>query len=170
VTDGVTVDANIMKNFTSDYLAEQDSPSRLLVEKVLQNQGLVIDVHGKIQQEWFSTCGNMFFKAWFVEQVKLGLIRQVKPRIELHHKKHLTIKHGMPKGYDLVYVGVSNVTATRYIVTEDIDFFDPCLKKANQATKGTAKEKRDGAVCKYLRTEMKIRVGVAAHALNELFP
>jgi hypothetical protein len=168
VADGVTVDANIMKNFSSDYLAEQDSPARQLVEKVLQNQGLVIDVDGKIQQEWFATCGNVFFKQWFVEQMKLGLIRHVKPKIELHHRKHLTIKHGMPKGYDLVYVGVSNVTVTRYIVTEDIDFFDPCLKKANQATKNTAKEKRDGPICKYLRTAMKIRVGVPGHALNEL--
>jgi hypothetical protein len=170
VSDGVTVDANIMKMFSHDFLAERDSESRQLIEKALHRHGLVIDIGGKIQHEWLATCGGLFFKEWFIQQMKLGLIRQVKPKIEVQHKKKLVIGHGMPTdGYDLVYVAVSNVTVTRYIVTEDIDFFDPALKLADRNTKDKAKEKRNGPICKYLRNAMGIRVGLPTHAIAELF-
>lgn len=169
MSDGVTVDANIMRMFSQDFIAEQESASRLLVEAILRTTGLVIDIGGKIQHEWFATCGDNFFKEWFLQQLKVGLIRHVSPEIATHHKSKLVKQYGFPTdGYDLVYVAVSNVTTIKYIVTDDIDFFDPTLKCANKGTKDKAKEKRNGPVCKYLRNAMGIRVGIAGHALNEL--
>lgn len=169
MADGVTVDANVISNFSHDYLCGVDSASRIAVEQSIAKRGIVVDEAGKIQQEWFASCSKQFIEEWFVEQIKAGKIRFVKPSIEPHHRKKLKSELGFP-GNDLVYVSVCNVTETRYILTDDIDFFEPRLKSATHQSKQRAKDSRDGGVCRYLRKQMRITVGTAGHAISELFP
>ncbi len=59
------------------------------------------------------------------------------------------------------------MTERRYIVTEDMDFFDPKHKKSAHETKERIKE-RNCAVCAYLRKHMNIVVGKLLHAQAEL--
>ena len=169
MADGVTVDANVIKQFTDAYLQETDSASRFLVEKLVAVHGIVVDEGGKIQCQWFQTCNQPFVQEWFFERVRDGSIRLVRPTVEPKHRKKLVNDLGFPPtGFELTYIWVANATSVRYILTEDIDFFDPTLKKAEQAAKKYAKEKRRGQVCKYLRDKMDITVGTVAHAETEL--
>jgi hypothetical protein len=167
--DGIAVDANVMKKFNQDLLAAEQSLSGILVAQLLQRYGLVVDLTGKVQHEWFSQCPNALFKEWFVQNMKLGLIRMVKPSIPEQHKRELVIGLGFPRrGYDLVYVAVANVTERKYIVTEDLDFFDPTQKGADHETKERIKRERKCAVCAYLRKQMNIVVGTPQQASAEL--
>ncbi len=169
MADGVTVDANVIKSFNDDFLADFESASRILVEKIVASRGFVVDEGGKIKHEWLETCQGPFLKEWYFQQIKVGVIRFVRPAIGNRHKKALIQGHGFPRrGFDLAYVAVANVTEVRYIVTEDMDFFDPSLKPADAATKLRAKKKRNGPVCSYLRKTLRITVGTVAHALSEL--
>ena len=87
--------------------------------------------------------------------------------MEHEHKKKLRTRLGFPKN-DLVYIAVANVTQTKYLVTDDIDFFDPTLKRAEQPAKRRARDERRGAVCRYLRERMGVTVGTVIHAWGEL--
>jgi hypothetical protein len=128
-----------------------------------------VDDIGKIQHEWFTQCPSPRFKEWFLQNMKMGRIRMVKATISQEHKRHLVIALGFPRrGYDIAYVAVANATTRRYIVTEDIDFFDPTQKCANNETKERIKNERSGPVCTYLRNDMEIRVGTPQQAMTEL--
>src|SRR5690349_855160 len=113
-----------MATFTHDFLANDQTASRTLVEQSVKQKGLVVDEGGKIQNQWFNTCQGPFFKEWYLQYLKVGSIRMVRPKNEQQHKKRLTNDLGFP-GSDLIYIWVANVTRTRYIVTNDIDFHDP---------------------------------------------
>jgi hypothetical protein len=158
-----------MSRFRQDMLTKEQSLSGLLVEKVTIDHGLVIDYGGKIQHEWFSQCPDALFREWFAQNLKLGRIRIVKPLIPEEHRRALFIKLGFPRrGFDIVYVGVANVTQKKYIISEDLDFFDPKHKRSDHETRERIKRERDCAVCAYLKKKMNITVGTPQQAMNDL--
>lgn len=168
MTEGVVVDACIMQEFLHEFLANVMGTARGVVEALGSGIGLAIDSGGKIRHEWFTTCENPYFKEWYAQARYLGKIREVKPEISEQHKKALQ-RLGLPNNsYDRVYISVANATATRYILSSDIDFFDPCLKHSNEKAKCRARDDRQGKLCRYLHKEMKIRVGTAIHAYAEI--
>jgi hypothetical protein len=158
-----------MNAFSQSLIKKITSDARTLVERIEANQGFVIDEGGKIKHEWLQVCDKVFFGTWFVDGVKSGKIRPVVAKLDGKHSKHLRIKCGMPfDGYDIAYIAVANsVSAPKYIVTEDIDFWEPTEKVAKEERKQTIKAKRQGCVCKYL-SGLEITVGTVAHGLAEL--
>ena len=171
LSDGVAVDAQIMSRFGQDMLASDQSLSGLLVERLVASHGLVIDYGGKIEHEWFTQCTHPLFREWYIQNLKLGHIRVVKGLIADEHKRALQTRLGFPKrGYDIVYVKVANDTQKKYIVTDDLDFFDPKHKKSSHDTRERIKKQRDCGVCAYLDKRMGIKVGTPAHASVDLFP
>ncbi|MBI1956741.1 MAG: hypothetical protein HYS38_10135 [Acidobacteria bacterium] len=167
--DGVVVDACVMRQFNEDTRANTRGPAKLLVDGIADSLGFAVDEGRKIEQQWLTTCQGLFLQEWFISQLYHGHIRAVRPTIQEQHKKKLHLKLGFPpSGYDRVYIGVANVTQTRYIVSGDMDFYDPKLKQANENAKSRARDARCGAVCQYLKNKMKIAVGTITHALGEL--
>ena len=59
------------------------------------------------------------------------------------------------------------MTLTKYILTNDVDFFDPELKNATSNVKNNAKINRNGKLCMFLFKELKIRVGTPYHCAND---
>jgi hypothetical protein len=160
-----------MSRFGQDMLASEQSLSGLLVERIVTKHGLAIDYGGKIAHEWFTQCPNSLFKEWYAQNLKLGRIRMVKGSITVEHKRALQVKLGFPKrGYDLIYVKVANDTQIKYIISEDLDFYDPKHKLSNHEKWEKLKRERNCAVCFYLKTRMNITVGTPVHADAELFP
>jgi hypothetical protein len=169
LSDGVTVDANIMHAFTKSLINKDGSTDKQLVEKLEKSHGFVIDSGGKMQHQWLETCGRVVFGEWLVKGLREGIVRQVQEDLPNNHKKKLQQGCGMPVKREIMYVAVANATKARYIVTNDIDFWDPKSKKqGNEAQHKKIKEERRGDVCRYLAKSMDIRVGTAAMALAEL--
>ena len=171
MSDGVAVDAQIMSRFGQDMLANNQSLSGLLVERLVANHGLAIDYDKKIEHEWFTQCAHALFKEWYIQNLKLGRIRMVKGSISEEHKRALHIRFGFPmRGFDIVYIKVANDTQKKYIISEDLDFFDPKHKKSSHDTREKIKEQRNCGVCAYLKKRMGITVGTPIHASVDLFP
>jgi hypothetical protein len=143
-------------------------PQGFFVEALTGTYGIVIDDGGKIKHEWLNTCQGPYFREWFVTQLYLENIKEVKPKLSEEHRKAL-LKLGFPLDtYDKIYISVANVTITRYIVSSDLDFFDPTLEQATEGAKCHVRDERKGLVCRFLLRKMRIRVGTPVHALAEL--
>jgi len=56
----------------------------------------------------------------------------------------------------------------KYILTNDIHFFEPKLKNASQNAKKRAKNQRKGNLCKFLKNDLGIIVGLPNHCKNDL--
>lgn len=166
---GVVVDSNVMNLFNQGVIEDETTDARQLVEKIEATHGFAIDAGGKIRQQWLETCDSVYFGTWFTEGLKTGRIHQVAPTISQADAKHLRITCGMPRArFEFTYVAVANrVTQPRYIVTEDIDFWEPKAKTASHERKEAIKATRTGCVCKHLG-QMGIAVGTVAQGLVDL--
>lgn len=170
LADGAAVDANVMCAFTESLIRKTDTRERAVVQRLEISHGFAIDHTGQIKHQWFETCGANVFGEWFIQGLKGGKIVEVRASLDKQHKKKLQQDCGMPtKRAEMMYVAVANVTALKYIVTNDIDFWEPKAKRqGNHEMHEQIKLKRSGAVSKYLKS-MKIRVGTPAMALTELW-
>jgi hypothetical protein len=166
--DGIVVDANVMNLFNQSLIKKEATGARTLVERIESTHGFVIDEGGQIEHQWLETCDKAYFGTWLVEGLKGGRIRKVVAVLEKQHRKKLRIDCGMPtKRAELTYVAVANsVDNLKYIVTEDIDFWEPSAKKADETRKQAIKTARSGCVSKYLQT-LGIAVGTVAQGLSE---
>ena len=176
MSDGVSVDACVMALFAKSLLPVKDEAkvpeARQLVDRIRSTIGFAIDDGRKIETQWLNTCGSKsgIFREWYVQSIKDGKIKQVVPALSEQHKKKLRIDCGFPNDqFECTYIAVANSTSVRYIVSEDMHFFEPKHKKANEKAKYRSREERKGSVCRYLREKMKIRVGTIDHAAVELW-
>jgi hypothetical protein len=169
LTRGIAVDANVMNLFSRSLIRQEETNARTIVERIESTHGFAIDAGGKIKHQWLETCDKVYFGTWFVEALKAGRIREVVAKLPRQHEKHLRIRCGMPTGRaELTYVAVSNaVVLPRHIVTEDIDFWEPSAKAADEKTKQDFKNGRTGCVCRYLRL-IGVTVATIQQALGEL--
>ena len=176
MSDGVSVDANVMALFAKSFLPNKADTDVLevkeVVGKIRSTVGFVIDSGGKIQHQWSATCGwktGNPFREWFVQSLKDGKIRPVVALLPEENRKKLRVDYGFPSDqFEETYIGVANATATRYIMTGDMHFFEPKHRDADEKAKSRSRDTREGAVCRYLLNQMKIRVGTVAHAKQEL--
>jgi hypothetical protein len=165
--DGVVIDANIMSNFYHELVKEY-GPLFVLIQNILRYYGIAIST--KIESEWKNTTGNQLFNIWFDDQLKLGLLGYVKnPKLDRASIKKIHNDYGLPRNeWDIEYIKTSNMTNIKYILTYDIHFFDPKKKKASKREKERVKNKRQGALCRYLKSELCIRVGLPEHCCEDL--
>jgi hypothetical protein len=168
LSDGVTVDANVMAGFTKSLISETSTDAYKIVERIKAGQGFAIDVGDLIKTQWFETCGRAVFGQWFVSQLQTGRIRMVTPLLANNHKRCLRKDCGMPMRGEVIYVSVAAATTIRYIVTEDIDFWEPSAKRRDEKSKARIRTRREGAVCRYLSKYLEIRIGTPAMALGDL--
>jgi hypothetical protein len=167
--DGVVVDANLIPDFYRDY----KSKSGLVYTVVIwftENVGIAINRH--IAAEWKDVCSADLFLSWYTDQVKLGKIRNVecgKIHREREVLKEMVITHGFPAHTrDVHYIRCAYYTErTKYIVTNNYDFFEPACKGASSGARYRAREMRQGHFCQYLYKKLGIRVGTAHHSKSD---
>lgn len=156
-----------MNSFSGSLIAKVNSPARSLVERIQSTYGFVIDAGGKVQQQWLATCDQVYFRQWFSDALKLGTIRLVAAKLPQQHAKHLRITCGMPTK-DFPFVTVANAAQPHYVVSEDIDFWEPTYKQCDEETKARTKANRQGCVCRYLK-RIGVTVGTVNQASGDLF-
>jgi len=164
--DGVVVDANIIASYFQEY-GKETGDIYSLIEKILKSCGIAIT--DLLENEWKSTCGDQMFLIWFTDNLRDDYIQYVNPSINREILKKIHIKFGLPRdGHDKELIKVANVTTYRYILTYDIDLFDPKKKQASIKEKERIKKERDGALCQFLRNKLKITVGLPEHCWSDL--
>ena len=164
--DGIVVDANIISNYCQEYSAENGDIYDL-IEKILKNCGIAIT--DLVEHEWRSTCGGQLFEEWFTVNLHADYIQYVDPYIDRQILKKIHKDFGLPKRkYDKELIKAANVTTYKYILTYDIDLFDPKKKSAERKEKERIKKQRKGALCTFLRRELDIIVGLPEHCCGDL--
>jgi len=165
VIDGIVIDANIISKFYKEFIIDEGD-LYVLINWILDNCGVVFT--DLIYHEWISTCNNFVIKEWIADGLKLGKIRYTNPQLDRAIIKKLHINFGLPKkSRDIEYIRCANVTLTKYILTNDIDLFDPKLKNDTSKAKKNAKNNRSSKLCRFLLKELKIRVGTPHHCVND---
>jgi hypothetical protein len=165
--DNLVLDANIINEFIKSEkgCAEVDCTADLM-EIITQSYFIAIDEGDRIEMQWQQTCNCELFKDWITEQFKNGKIRKKRGVRNQSIRNSLITKYGFPFN-DLIYIWVALDTVKKYIITEDVHFFDPKKKKSSSKTISDLKKNSKGNVLKYLRGE-GITVACIENAYNDL--
>ncbi len=169
MVNGLTVDANVINLVRKEVAASvADDPGELeaMLECLLTSLGIVVTDF--IHTEWEQTCRSTWFSKWYDENVVARRIRPVEPINDPELRKVLRLK-GLPSaGRDHHYILCAKEYAPHYLLTEDIDFFDPRSKKASVHEKKRVMEDREGQLCRFLERDQRITVGMLQHCRSDL--
>lgn len=164
--DGIVVDADIISCFCKECINESGDVYDL-IENILENCGIAITE--LLEQVWRNTCGSQLFEIWFYDNVHSLRIQHIKPQLPRPIVRKIHNDFGLPRrGRDIELIRISNVTKFKYILTYDIDLFDPKKKKASKIEKEHVKNERKGALCQFLRKNLGIIVGLPEHCVCDL--
>lgn len=168
MSNGIVVDANVMNQFTQALINDLNNDVRFLISSIRGTHGFAVDDRGQIEQQWRNTCGHRLFGEWLVQGLKEGVVRMVTARIDEGQRKKLRIDLGFPTGgYEGTYVAVAAAAIPHYIVTDDIDFWEPKYKKADEKKKAETKADRSGGVYKFLTKKIGVEVGTVLQAITD---
>lgn len=167
MTDGVTVDTNVISMYFHEHLRKCGEVLEL-VEKVLRCVGVALT--DKLEYEWKSTCPGPIFDAWLTDEVKEGRVLYVNRKpLPRNVMKIIHHKFGLPRGRgDREVLFCANGTQMKYILSEDLHFFDPKAKETSRQHRRRVKDRRLGVFCRYLKRELGITVGAPCHCREDL--
>jgi hypothetical protein len=152
-----------MHHFFADLTASSKG-FPILVEFILSHHKIAIDRAGKIKQEWCGRTQPDVAEEWLTDQLKQDRVVLMAARMDNDIKNKIFNDFGLDRREkDIEYIKTANVTAMKYIVTEDIHFYDPKMKKANKATHERMKEGREGRLLRYLEKKLAITVASLRH-------
>ncbi|MFW9879664.1 MAG: hypothetical protein ACFFG0_41850 [Candidatus Thorarchaeota archaeon] len=167
MADGLVIDTDVICKYSQQCI-DEEGDIYYLIERMRKSCGIAITDF--IEHQWNATCGSQLFNIWFTDNVRDGYIKYVKPYLSRDIIKQINNGFGLPqRGKDIELIKASNVTYIRYILTTDIDLFDPKKKKASSKEKKRIKKERSGSLCKYLKKKLNIRVGLPEHCSQELY-
>lgn len=167
MSDGVVVDANVIKDFYRELCINDGCVYRAVIW-LSETYGIVAS--DKVLVEWENVCSAQVFIEWLADQLKLGGVRRIQgKRIDRQVVKKMYLDCGFPcRDRDLEYIQCAHATVSRrYIVTEDIDFYDPRAKDGEASIKRWAREERHGQFCRFLLRRLRIRVGTVRHCRED---
>lgn len=165
--DGIVIDAHIISKF---YLELCKATGFLygLITWLSRNPGIAINDY--IQAEWKNVCSAPVFLDWYTDELKNGRIRRINsPPIPRQIVRKMRIDFGFPcYSLDLRYIECAKATPlTKYIMTEDYDFYEPKCKRMSPKTRQQAREQRKGTFCCFLLGVLGIRVGMPVHCKTD---
>ena len=165
--DGVVIDTNIMSKFNKEYFFETPNDLSKLIIDVMNKYHLAINK--LLENEWKSTCGSQPFQYWLTDNIIANKIEFVNSNIDKNIMKKIYDKYGLPKNSgDKELIKIANATIIKYILTEDIDLFDPKEKNANHRRKEKIKQQRIGKLNIFLKKKLNITVGLCCHCCKDL--
>ncbi|MGA8849378.1 MAG: hypothetical protein WB564_06110 [Dehalococcoidia bacterium] len=167
MSDGIVVDANVIPDFYRELCVNNGCVYRTVIW-LSEKCGIVAS--DKVLIEWENVCSAQVFIEWLADQLKAGGVRRIQcKKIDRRIVKRMRVDCGFPcKDRDLEYIQCAHATASeRYIVTEDIDFYDPRAKGGEASIKRWAREERCGQFCRFLLRRLGIKVGTISHCRED---
>ena len=127
---------------------------------IAKTEGFIaLDAEGHCEAEWIECAGGthpLALKDWIADMLTAQTIQLVRYKCDSMYAELNSL--GVPKK-DHKWVRVARSAAAPYIVTEDIDLFDPKKKKNCTSTAAmTIKLQGKGPVAKHLRKKFSIIV------------
>jgi hypothetical protein len=157
------LDANCWCARVDEVLSDTSGIAIKAFEKAQALGKIVFDNDGHIRQQYIDArkgFGEQLFNAFFEQAVLRGTV-QIVANVGNQQLRKQLIASGLPRK-ELHYFQAADTAKAAFIVSEDIDFFDPKLKRANESAKRRAKSARTGCICKLSRT----MIGAEIYCLN----
>ncbi len=168
MSDGIVIDANIIPKFYKE-LSIDSGYHYHLITWLSRNRGIAVNDY--ILCEWESVCSAPVFMDWITDELKNGRIRKIDSQpISRQIARKMRIDFGFPcHSLDLKYIECSNASqSTKYIMTENYDFYEPKCKRMSSNYKQRVREQRQGTFCGFLLAVLGIKVGMPVHCKADL--
>lgn len=146
------VDANCFSDYVDEFVAKAPATGTELFTRVLKYGGVLLDDEGRIRQQYIDMkkpYAQELFNAWFERTVLAGALRLVKIAGKTNLFKEFS-DLGVPKS-EHVYFRVAVHGGAAFLVSKDVDFFDPAKKGVNAEKRQQILMKADGPVCKHVK-------------------
>ncbi len=161
----VVIDANRIAGYFKESVLELNTDltdkATYIIDRPENQDQVYLDINGNIEKEWESVVDSEWFSVWFARL----LIDEKAYCIEVDLYSFLCKKLrllGFPRSRDIWYIRtakeISNNQSRAYIISEDIDFFDPSKKCSSSSSRLTILKNRRGPICKYLDKNENILV------------
>ena len=120
---------------------------------------IAVDDGGHAMHEYDECCrpkgATIGLRDWLAERFRLGLVREVE--MDRRPFRYLAKEYGLPEE-DVKWVAIAYSSDSQYILTEDIDLFDPKKKALSGAARLAFMKNGSGAVRKCVRKRHNIEV------------
>ncbi len=160
------IDANVASSYCNEIIhnkIEYTDSAKPLFESLSRNSQVIFDKNGHIEHEWKNQIKDEFWKVIIEDMIYYGIIKYIDIDVKLCRDliKALNIL-GFCKSRDIWYIRAAyNESLTCeycHLITEDVDFYEPKEKEANNSRKNKIKKGRKGCVIKYLNNNTSIIV------------
>jgi hypothetical protein len=164
MTKGTVIDANCWAKYCDDILHRAEGEGFRVFEKAKTKGAILLDGGDLIATQYKQTSGQTVFETFFNEGVVTGAIKLVKAEANAELRKKL-VQLGVPK-YEHIFFKTAISGQASYLVSEDIDFFDPRLKLAQENAKEAARRNKNSPVPKAFRKEHNFEICCVAVFLD----
>jgi hypothetical protein len=161
----LVIDANVFEGFFKESILQisndhlTDTPLQLFKRLGIEDV-TYFDNNGYIRTEWRNLVEPEWFDVWFPDFLIAGCAYEIP--VESCYKLRNQLKQlGFPDKRDFWYIKTAKAiknTNKVVIVTEDLDFYDPKMKKCNNKTRLVILNNCGGPVAKYLRKNESIEI------------
>jgi len=125
------------------------------------NDKCYFDCDGMICLEWKSLAEPEWFDVWYADSLRDAKIVEIQAESCVALKKTLRLK-GFPSSKDIWYIrtckGVKDRNSSIFLITEDLDFYDPAKKNCPHKTRIKILKASSGEVAKHLKKKENILV------------
>ena len=152
-------DANCWCERVDEETKKESGRATLAFEKAEADGKIVLDDEGYIKHQYCAArrgFGEKLFDIMFEAYSLRGRIL-ISPKSKNQALGKALRDLGVPRSEHPYFHAANNVEA-QFIVSEDIDFFDPSQKQGTAKAKAKAKTQRKGCVCKFARKSLGCEV------------
>lgn len=151
------IDANCWRLYIDEQLAVATGIGHLLFESEDVSNLILFDEGLQIRHQYSSLkvpYSEELFDLWFEKQTLSGQVQLISIKGRANLLDELK-KLGVPKG-EHVYFRVAVHGQADYLISLDVDFYDPSLKLAGEKKKLSLLNSGKGPVCKHMKKQHEV--------------
>ena len=172
----IVIDANILADiFKGKHpvpldLSDDPGPLEILLEEITKVNGIAYDRF--ILHEWEEVCGKQWVSYWITNLIPQGKVQEIEVSEERQLK---TIRDDLRKNFhlpmdsmDYRYIACAAEYPPRYVLSRDIDMYDPTDKGQPSKTQKRIRYNKSGALCQHVQDAYGVTIGCFCHVIADL--
>lgn len=166
----VAVDANMMVQFQRERVLQTYGQASMCLDRILMKTYLALDKSELCVVEYYQSLPGALteeIKSWITQKMNDGKLRLL-PFGDYKEALKRCRQAGLPQE-DHRWIKLCTHECVTHLFTDDIDFYDPAVKKGSQNDKTRAKIKRKGKMLKIIELETNVIVFCPDH-IDDFFP
>lgn len=154
------IDANAIHVFQQERIQGAPGRGHARISAIIESDCIALDEEGLCYQEWLDCAGGSVPFAladWVADLAIYGQVRRYSLADNKCRTKLLSV--GLPAP-DHKWVRLAVGSGSKILITNDIDFFDPTKKRADEKTKRKIREAGTGPCAKLIYRNFGVTVEI----------